>query len=228
MTVKDFWIPCTFETRKSMLLDRLLFIPEYYDDHASFEMPDWADLEMFGNDNPVSLEYCSGNGQWIIEKALNEPQKNWIALEKRFERARKIWNKLQKAHIPNLYIVFGAAEDFTKYYAKDNSIDESYMNFPDPWPKTKHAKNRIVQSSFVTELSRILKPQARATFVTDNVKYSQQIISTFQKNSDWKSAFAEPFFTHEWPEFGTSYFDQLWRDMGLQIRYHQFLNLKTL
>lgn len=226
MKTKEFWIPCTFEERKPLLLDKLFFIPDHYSEHQKFYFPKWSDKEIFGNDKPVVVEYCSGNGQWILDRAVQYPNINWVAIEKRFDRVRKIWKKLHRNNISNVYIIFGEAQTFTKEYLQESSVDETYMNFPDPWPKTKHAKHRIVQPDFVKDLSKALKPKASATFVTDNEQYSEQIISTFLSDIQWTSKFADPYFTHEWPDFGASFFEELWKSKGLSIRYHQFINNK--
>jgi tRNA (guanine-N7-)-methyltransferase len=224
MQPKDLKFPYRWKDRRPEIRDGVLYIPDYYDKHHEFELPAWE--EVFGNSNPVVIEYCSGNGTWIAEKAKDKT-KNWIAVEWRFERVQKIWSKKQNQKLDNLFIVCGDARVFISQYLKDQSIGEVYVNFPDPWPKEKHAKNRLFQTSFITELTRTLKSGASLTIVTDDPPYSEQIANVILTNPSWKPAYPAPHYVTEWPGYGASYFDSLWREKGRMIRYFQFLKLKT-
>lgn len=204
--------------------DRVWYIPEKgVENYQSFRFPGWQAI--FGNDNPVMVEYCSGNGAWIAAKAQSEPGLNWIAVEKRFDRVKKIWSKKCNLGLTNLLIVYGEGLFTSRNYFPDQSITGIYVNFPDPWPKRRHARFRLIASPFIKELHRCLSTQGMITLVTDDEKYSQSIIRDFSKESEFASVFPEPFFTHELAEYGTSYFEELWRNQGLVIRYHQFTKL---
>ena len=152
---KDLCIPFNWAERRPCIFDSFLCVPNHYFEHDQFSMPQWS--EIFENEQPIHLEYCSGNGQWIIEQASKHPKINWIGVEKRIERVKKIWAKGQNRGLKNLLTVFGEASTFTKYYLKEHSISQIYVNFPDPWPKKKHEKNRLIQVPFVKEMGRISK-----------------------------------------------------------------------
>jgi tRNA (guanine-N7-)-methyltransferase len=222
MKPTDLHYPFKWEERRPALHQRVLFVPDFYENHKAWPFPSWEDPALFGKKGKIILEYCSGNGSWIIEKATASPHDHWIAVEKKFDRVRKIWSKLHKKALANLLIVCGEARAFTSHYLPDASIDEVYMNFPDPWPKAKHAKNRLVQAPFVQELARIVKAGGKAVFVTDHEGYSAQIIKEMLLGPAWKSDFAPPHFVTEWEGYGASYFDDLWRKKGKTIHYHKF------
>lgn len=226
MKPKDLKFPFVWNERKPVLSQRVLFVPQYYDQHGEWKFPGWNAPEFFGNNHPVHIEYCSGNGTWILDKALQNPDQNWVAVEKKFERVRKIWSKVQNYKVPNLMIISGEALTFTRYYLPENSITSIFVNFPDPWPKKKHSKNRLFQFPFPKEVSRVVKNEGSAILVTDDPAYSLQMCDEMQKQSEWQSAFLPPFFVTEWPDYGTSYFDRLWREKGREIRYMQFVNKK--
>lgn len=227
MKPKNLKIPFTWEQRKPLLEDRVLYVPIYYANHDEWDVKEWSDEQLFGNTNELCVEFCSGNGSWILEKALAYPNKNWVAVEKRFDRSRKIWSKIKNFSLKNLIVVCGEAEAFSKHYVKDNTFSEVYINFPDPWPKERHAKNRIFRQPFIQRVSEISKSGASATFVTDDETYSLQMIEEMQKNENWKSFLESPYFVTDWPEYGSSYFDDLWRSKGKTIRYMQFKNMKA-
>lgn len=219
MKPKDLKAPYRWEDRKPLLQDRVFFVPDYYNEHRAFTLPDWKTV--FGNDNPVIIEYCSGNGTWLAEKAKDKA-KNWVAVEYRFERVQKIWSKMKNLGLPNLLIICGEAQTFTREYLPEASIDGVYINFPDPWPKDKHAKNRIFQQPFINQLSRVMKPGGFVTVVTDDPMYSQQISQEMVAHPAWQPIFPAPYFITEWEGYGTSYFDELWRSKGKVIHYFQF------
>jgi tRNA (guanine-N7-)-methyltransferase len=219
MQPKHLKFPYRWEERKPVLVDRVLFVPEYYDRHHEWQFPGWETI--FGNPRPVIVEYCTGNGTWIAEKA-KESSYNWVAVEWRFERVRKIWSKLKNQQLSNLFVVCGEAYVFTHHYLKDHCVDQVYVNFPDPWPKAKHAKNRLFQLPFIIELTRIVKSGGRVTVVTDDIVYGEQISNEMLAHPAWSSVFPSPHYVTEWEGYGASYFDTLWREKGKEPRYFQF------
>jgi tRNA (guanine-N7-)-methyltransferase len=226
MKPKNLKCPFIWESRRPLICDRVVYVPEYYQNHEEFIFPGWEDSSLFGKSGKVFVEYCAGNGAWIVEKALQQPEDLWVAVEKRFDRVRKIWSKIQNFKLPNLIVVCGEAQMFNRYYLPDDSIEACYVNFPDPWPKERHAKHRLIQSPFLNELSRKVKKGGVATLVTDDPAYSEQMIGEMLKTLPWTSCFDDPHFVTEWENYGSSYFADLWREKGRTIRYMQFINEK--
>ena len=191
MKPKDLKCVFTFEQRRPCLFDHIFYVPIYYQNYDSFQLPAFSDY--FGNEQPVNVEYCSGNGDWIVEKAKEHPQMNWVAVEKRFDRVRKIWAKIKNHALKNLLVVSGEAMTFTQHYLPDTCMEGVYINFPDPWPKTKHAKNRLIQNPFLNELARILQPNKRLTLVTDDPTYVTQATALLCAHARFTPFFSPPF-----------------------------------
>lgn len=196
----------------------LLFIPEQFvSEDSSIVVPDF-----FLDSLPIALELCAGNGGWVVGRA-ERGDKNWIAVERRFDRVRKIWSKIHNHRLKNLFVVSGRAEIFLSHFLRDGSVDEIFVNFPDPWPKRRHAHHRLFQTSFVSNVARVMKPLGRVTVVTDDAAYGEQIVASFLLSSNcWRALFPLPYFITEWPEYGSSFFEELWRKKGREIRYFQF------
>ena len=205
-TAKDLKIPFTWEERYPVVVDRFFYIPGAYDYQKK-------SLPFFDDDKPIVIEYCSGNGQWIGERAKQAPGTNWIAVEKRFDRARKIWLLLHRENLSNLFVVCGEGLIFTRYYAPKAA--EVYVNFPDPWPKSRHSKHRIVRREFIQELEEITLPKAKVTCVTDDAGYALEMAKEFAKCPSWQPL----FHTTSLPDYGNSYFNDLWIQMGRTIHY---------
>ncbi len=187
-------------------MEKFLYIPGHYE-HRELS------FSFFEAERPSIIEYCTGNGQGIGERAKQNPEYNWIAVEKRFERARQIWLLLHRERLPNLSVVCGEAELFTRYYAP--LAMEVYINFPDPWPKRRHLKHRLIRADFLSELHRILPPGAPVTCATDDPPYAAEMQREFEKSPGWKLR----FHLNEWPDYGRSFFKDLWLQKGRALHF---------
>ncbi len=222
MKPKDLEYPFNWEEREVILKDRILYVPEYYFEYEKFQMPSWESNEVFGNSNPVHIEYCSGNGMWIFEKAKANPHINWVAIERNFDRVRQIWAKRENYKVKNIFIVSGEAYTTTKYFFKTGTVDQIYINFPDPWPKDRHTKHRLMKPLFVEEMARILKNEGTCLFVTDDKAYCQEGIDSFLQVDMLSPSVESPYFTYSKDDYGTSFFDALWRSFGKKIHFVEF------
>lgn len=217
--------PFKWQDRKILIHDRVWYVPDQYEDFASFSFPGWSHPSLFDQERPVRLEFCSGNGAWIAAKAQAHPDYNWVAVERKFERVKRIWSKIKNYNLTNLLTVCSEGHRLTRHYVPDASVQAVYINFPDPWPKKRHWKNRIVQIPFIHEVRRILQPGGVLTLVTDDAPYSRWMIDTLHKAAGFQSEYPDPYFVSEYPNYGTSFFEDLWRQKGKTIHYHAFRKL---
>lgn len=227
MKPEDLILPFARNEQRIVIHDRMWYVPklkghEQKNRSNDFHFPGWESAEFFENKNPVYVEYCSGNGSWIASKAVEYPNINWIAVEQKFYRARKIWSKIKNLNLKNLLVICGEGHWVTSQYFPSASISQVFINFPDPWPKSRHAKHRIVQTDFVEETYRILQPSGIFTLVTDDAPYSEWMIEIIGKMTSFESCYPDPFYVTDQSAYGSSYFDQLWREKGRIIRYLQF------
>jgi tRNA (guanine-N7-)-methyltransferase len=227
MRPEDLIPPYTKDECKVAIHDRVWYVPPRFFSKEDFAFPGWSHESFFGNEQPVNIEYCSGNGTWIANQALKNPHINYVAIEKKFMRVRKIWSKIKNLNLQNLIVVCGEAFFATKSFFPADSINDVFVNFPDPWPKKRHAKNRLFQPAFIKEMSRIMQKGRTLTFVTDDHLFSDEVISFFNDSSDFKSYYPKPFYITDEASYGTSYFDELWRSKGKVIRYHKFVRISN-
>ena len=218
MRPKDLKSPFPWKERRPWLSSQILFVPAYYEGHAAYTLPSFDDPSLFGREAPLHLEYCSGNGDWVVAKAAQEPERNWICVEKRFDRIRKIWSKRENRGVKNLLIVSGEAYTFSKYYLPTSALSSIHINFPDPWPKGKHAKHRLFQPSFVAELARTTRPDALLHMVTDDATWAERMQNATSAHDHW----IDPVVTTENQSYGSSFFEALFRKQGKTIYYTRF------
>ncbi len=123
--------------------------------------------DIFQNNNPLYIEIGMGKGQFITTLARNNPDINYIGIERYSSVCLRAVQKVADEDIPNLrFICFDAAE-ITDIFDK-NEIDQIYLNFSDPWPKDRHAKRRLTSSTFLDRYDAILVPDGHIEFKTDN------------------------------------------------------------
>lgn len=120
----------------------------------------------FENNNPVCLEIGMGKGQFILNMALNNPNVNYIGVEKYSSVASIAIKKINEYKPSNLKVLIGdiaSIEDLL-----DKKIDTIYLNFSDPWPKDRHAKRRLTSPRFLARYDKIFKKDKNIIMKTDN------------------------------------------------------------
>ncbi len=122
---------------------------------------------VFGNDHPVHIEIGMGKGQFITTLAQQNPDINYIGIEKYSSVLVRALEKQEELRLPNLYFIRMEAEYVADVFAK-GEVARIYLNFSDPWPKDRHAKRRLTSKEFFTRYDQILKPDGVVIFKTDN------------------------------------------------------------
>lgn len=123
--------------------------------------------EVFGNNNPIRIEIGMGKGQFIYTLAQQNPDINYVGIEKFSSVLIRAIQKMQENPLPNLKFIRMDAEEITDIFDK-NEIDRIYLNFSDPWPKDRHAKRRLPSRQFLARYNQILKKDGVIEFKTDN------------------------------------------------------------
>ena len=123
--------------------------------------------EIFGNDNPIRIEIGMGKGKFITTLAQQNPDINYIGIEKFSSVLIRAIEKMEELEITNLKFIRMDAEKIEDTFNKEE-IDKIYLNFSDPWPKDRHAKRRLTSKEFFKRYDNILKKDGVVEFKTDN------------------------------------------------------------
>jgi tRNA (guanine-N7-)-methyltransferase len=136
---------------------------------------------IFGNSNPLVVEIGSGNGHFLVQSALHNPQYNFIGTEILGGRARKFGQKVEKRDMHNIVVFKGDARQFIWEYLYEETVSEFIIMFPDPWPKKRHHKHRLLQQKLLQMLHHRLTEGGRVSVATDHVLYRDYIAEEFDK-----------------------------------------------
>lgn len=123
--------------------------------------------EEFGNNNPIRIEIGMGKGRFITQLALENPDINYVGIEKYSSVLIRAIEKCQDIEVPNLRFIRMEAEYICDVFNKEE-VDRIYLNFSDPWPKDRHAKRRLTSKQFFGRYDNILKKDGVVEFKTDN------------------------------------------------------------
>lgn len=123
--------------------------------------------EVFGNNNPVHIEIGMGKGKFITTLAAQNPQINYVGIEKYSSVLVRAVEKQNELQLPNLKFIRMDAEMITNIFG-EGEVDRIYLNFSDPWPKDRHAKRRLTSKEYFARYNVILKKDGEVHFKTDN------------------------------------------------------------
>ncbi|HEQ4078984.1 TPA: tRNA (guanosine(46)-N7)-methyltransferase TrmB [Streptococcus pyogenes] len=138
----------------------------------------WHDV--FGNDRPIHIEVGSGKGGFITGMALKNPDINYIGIDIQLSVLSYALDKVLASEVPNVKLLRVDGSSLTNYF-EDGEVDMMYLNFSDPWPKTKHEKRRLTYKDFLDTYKRILPEHGEIHFKTDNRGLFEYSLASFSQ-----------------------------------------------
>ena len=123
---------------------------------------------IFGNDQPIHIEIGMGKGKFIMALAKQNPQINYVGIEKYSSVLLRGLQKMKEEPLENIRFVRMDAENICEIFDMDE-VSRIYLNFSDPWPKDRHAKRRLTSRQFLALYQNILKSDGLIEFKTDNI-----------------------------------------------------------
>lgn len=140
----------------------------------------------------LQVELGSGDGSFIAQYARQNRNVNFIALERLLGRARKVERKGLRAGLINLCVLRIEATYFVKYLLPLESVSAFHIYFPDPWPKKRHHRNRLINSEFTHALRGAMATSGKVFIRTDDTDYHTWILDAFASNPDFEAVPTPP------------------------------------
>lgn len=195
--------------------------PYFFSEIPVSGKPDWSSI--FGNDHPLELEIGFGNGKFVAGMAQRKPETDFVGMEIYNEGIRKLlWQLEQKNALPNVRVIKGEAMAMIPRLFEKESFSAVYVNFPDPWPKKRHRRRRLVQEPFVKLMVEYLKPGGVIHLATDFEDYGPQMMEVFSASPDFENLAGEGNYMEKDPDRITTKYEERFLKLGQPIFYLAF------
>jgi len=172
--------------------------------------------KIYKNSLPVTVEVGFGMGSSLINMALEESKVNFLGIEVHKPGIGRTLNDIERLGIKNLKLICDDAAEVFKSAFKEQSLDRVLVFFPDPWPKKRHAKRRIIQPEFVQNISGKLKSNGYLHLATDWLPYAEHMIEVLESVSSMSNAVAPKAFWEN-PKRPETKFERRGRKLGNEI-----------
>lgn len=161
-------------------------------------LPERTDLRgLFAQDAPIELEIGSGKGTFLLRQAKAHPERNYLGIEWANKIYKYAADRFARWGLSNVRIMRADARHFVMHRLAPECLDALHIYHPDPWPKKRHHRRRMIQSDFIVAAVAAMKLGARLAIQTDHAGYFEQIQEVMGK--------AEGLIEVPWAdeEFGT-------------------------
>jgi len=137
---------------------------------------------LFPVEQPLEVELGSGDGSFLVEYARRHPERNFIGVERLLGRLRKLDRKARRAGLFNVRAVRIESSYFLKYLLPRQSVSAVHIYFPDPWPKRKHRRHRLISEGFPALAHEALVRSGTVFLRTDDADYFEQMNVVFESS----------------------------------------------
>jgi len=141
--------------------------------------------QIFGRWGSVHIEIGSGKGTFLVNQAVAQPEVDFLGIEWARKYYRYAVDRIGRRGLPNVRIVRADAPAFLRDFVPAESVDCFHIYFPDPWPKKRHHKRRLLQSSHLEIIVQRLKPGGQIRLATDHEEYFQQMLAVAKACGSW-------------------------------------------
>jgi len=173
--------------------------------------------EIFGRVAPLVVEIGFGKDTFLLEQAAVHTERDHVGVERDPHRVATFLARAAERGLDNVRALPVSAELALGLCFADGSIDELHVYFPDPWPKQRHARNRLVQPWFAREVRRVLAARGVLYLATDDVPYRDQMLDVMARGG-FTNVLDERWVATA-PRGHATSFERLWRRHGRDIHH---------
>ncbi len=173
--------------------------------------------EIFETNRPLEIDLGCGDGSFLVAMASHYQERNFLGVERLLGRVRKVIRKAEKSSLLNLKVLRLELSYTIEWLLPDHCASRMHLLFPDPWPKKKHHKRRMVNQSFCESLVRILKEDGEFIFKTDHTDYFEESMLILKYFDLLKQV---PWNTDDF--YPVTDFEKIWTKEGKKIYSARF------
>jgi tRNA (guanine-N7-)-methyltransferase len=183
----------------------------------------WAALFAPDVEEPLRLvvEIGFGRGEFLRALAAAAPDVAHVGVDLSHRRVLKMARRLAKTEERNIRLIEARAEDVVRDALAEASVETFWINFPDPWPKKRHHRRRLLQPALVAALARRLAPGGELHAATDHAEYAEQIGAVLAGEPLLENALPAPFVSEVPGRLCTAY-EEMWRAEGRALHFFRY------
>jgi tRNA (guanine-N7-)-methyltransferase len=191
--------------------------PRFLGPEQLMTRPDWC--QVFGNHNPLAVEIGCGIGDFVTQMATLHPDWNFAAVDYYNKGCLKTCKRIDKAGLDNVRVVRDEVRTFLSRCIPDKSLRAVIINCPDPWPKLRHRKRRLVNAEFVSFISGFMLPGAEFYFATDFDDYGEDVARMMTGIDGFENCLAPDLYRHDLTGYPLSKYMLKFMAEGKQIYF---------
>jgi len=166
---------------------------------------------------PFVVEIGFGRGEFLQDLAVREPDVAFLGVDYSHKRVLKLARRLAVTSVSNVRIVEARAEELVAEFPPE-CVRTFWINFPDPWPKARHHRRRLLQPALVAELARRLVPEGLLEVATDHEEYAEHIDAVLAAEPQLENTLDVPFLPEVPGRLVTAY-EAEWRAEGRKLHF---------
>ncbi|HRD48280.1 MAG TPA: tRNA (guanosine(46)-N7)-methyltransferase TrmB [Candidatus Contendobacter sp.] len=174
-------------------------------------------VELFGRQAPLMVEIGFGDGESLVAMASADPEVNYLGIEVHHPGIGHLLLRAEELGLTHLRVMRADAVEVLERQLPDESIDRIQIFFPDPWPKARHHKRRLIQGSFIELLARKLKSAGQLHIATDCEDYARSILDLLNVAPGWVNMASDHGFTPRPAYRPPTKFEQRGRRLGHEV-----------
>lgn len=174
--------------------------------------------EMFEGDSPLALEIGCGIGDFVVQLAARHPETNFLAIDIYNKGCLRTCRRIEKAGLGNVRVMRAEVRALLTRFVSPETLSAVYINCPDPWPKKRHRRRRLVDETFLRLLLKYLRPGGELFFASDFADYAGDVGELVKDLPGWRSTLPARVAT-TLPDYPVSKYMRRFLDLGQPI-YH--------
>lgn len=163
--------------------------------------------------SPLEVDLGCGDGSFLLAMAAEFPERSFLGVERLLGRARKVCRRAARADLKNIKVLRLESRYTVEWLLAPESVSRLHLLCPDPWPKVRHHRRRLVQQEFLTAVERVLVPGGEFLFKTDHAEYFEWVRREIADHGVLTEL--------DWPEEAFFYpktdFQEYWESQGKEI-----------
>ncbi|MCX7591808.1 MAG: tRNA (guanosine(46)-N7)-methyltransferase TrmB [Kiritimatiellae bacterium] len=157
--------------------------------------------EYFDLNQPLEVDIGCGKGSFLIARARAHPSINYLGIDRKLSRIRKVCRKIGAQGLRNVRILHAEAAYAVGHLLPPGSVSTFYALFPDPWPKRRHHRRRLFCEAFVSAIYSRLVPGGVIHIATDHAEYFEIIAHLFKNDPRFEQCAPLVTSPEEWSDF---------------------------